>query len=241
MKPRSLGLGLMAAIALLAVLAPRTQAAAQVTPRVLDEGSFAVQRRGAPAGTESFKIIRGVDGSDAIRATGSLTVGDRRLSSSLTTDSLGNPISYQLSARQGSRQGEQVKGAAGRPGRFSSITSDGRGNESMREYVVAPGATVVLDEDFVHQYYFVPLTRRGTGKGGPLTIIVPRSGHDLSETLAQGGGESIEVGGRTVTAARYTIGSGTTRREFWIDGSGRLLRVEVPSQGLLAVRDELPR
>ena len=53
--------------------------------------------------------------------------------------------------------------------------------------------------------------------------------------------EPVEVGGKSVTATHYSLVSGGVRRDFWLDASGRLLRVEIPSQQLVATREELPR
>jgi hypothetical protein len=52
--------------------------------------------------------------------------------------------------------------------------------------------------------------------------------------------EPIDIGGRSTTATHYVMTGGPVRRDFWLDSSGRLLRVET-SAGLKAIREELPR
>src|SRR5215475_11792041 len=63
-----------------------------------DEGTFVVTKGPASGLTESFKIKRGPDG--AITATGNQTSGTQVITSSLTTDSLGTPLQYELQARK---------------------------------------------------------------------------------------------------------------------------------------------
>jgi hypothetical protein len=72
-------------------------------------------------------------------------------------------------------------------------------------------------------------------------VIDPRGSHVGAATLSAMGLEPVEVGGKSVTGTHYSLVSGGVRRDFWLDASGRLLRVEVPSQQLVAAREELPR
>ena len=60
-------------------------------------------------------------------------------------------------------------------------------------------------------------------------------------TLSASGLEPIDVGGRSVTATHYSLASGPVRTEFWVDAEGRVLRATIPSQGVVATREELPR
>jgi hypothetical protein len=201
--------------------------------RVIDEGVFSITKAGAPAATESFKIVRAE--GDAILATGQLIAGSRRVTSSLTTDSVGTPIKYDLSVYENGALTQHV-GALAQGGRLSELAKDGRGNESMTEYPLAAGKSLILEDDLVHQSYFVALAKRS----GAIQVIEPRGAHRLALTLAAIGPESVTIGGRSTTATHYSLGNGLGRRDFWIDSAGRLLRVET-SQGLKAVREELPR
>lgn len=201
--------------------------------RVIDEGVFSISRSGAPAATESFKIMR-ADG-DAIVATGQLTGGARKMTSSLTTDSLGTPVKYDLSVYENGALTQHV-GALAQGGRLSELSKDGRGNESMTEYPVAPGKSLILEDELLHQTYFVVLGRRS----GTVQVIEPRGAHRVTLTLAAIGLEPVTIGGRSTTATHYSLGNGLGRRDFWIDSAGRVLRVET-SQGLKALREELPR
>jgi hypothetical protein len=201
--------------------------------RVIDEGVFSISRAGAPAATESFKIMR-ADG-DAIVATGQLTGGSRKMTSSLTTDSLGTPVKYDLSVYENGALSQHV-GALAQGGRLSALSKDGRGNESMTEYPVAPGKSLILEDELLHQTYFVVLGKRS----GTVQVIEPRGAHRVTLTLAAIGLEPVTIGGRSTTATHYSLGNGLGRRDFWVDSAGRVLRVET-SQGLKALREELPR
>jgi hypothetical protein len=203
--------------------------------RAVDEGTFVLSRAGTQIGSESFQLVR-MPGTQLMRITAQQTVGDHRIRSMLTADSLGTPQAYNVTVKTGNAT-ELTLNAAGAAGRLSSMSNDKGGNESMKEYVVAPGATVVLDEEVVSHYYFVALHRRG----GAIKVIVPRLGRDVSASLSPGGLESIDVGGRSVTATKYTLsGGGAGARELWVDAAGRVLRVSLPG-GVIAAREELPR
>jgi hypothetical protein len=200
--------------------------------RLVDEGTFIVTRPGAAAATESFKIVR-LD-TDLIQATGHESFGDEQITSSLKTDSLGTPIVYEL--MMGTRNARTMHiQAAFRGGRLSALSSDQHGNESMKEYPVASGHCLILDDGLLHLTYFVALS----GRTGRLEIISPRLARRLPSTLTAHGMEPIQLAGRTVTATHYSLANATGTREFWVDGAGRLLRVE--SSGATAVREELPR
>jgi hypothetical protein len=167
-----------------------------------------------------------------MRITGQRSVGEQQISTTLVTDSLGTPSNYRLSIKEGRAEVLQLT-AQGAPGRLAAVSRDQQRNEAMKEFVVTPGATVILDDELSHQFALVALHRRN----GALKVITPRTGREHSETLTPGGTESIEIGGRAVAATKYILGAG---RQFWTDAAGRLLRVVLPS-GITATREELPR
>jgi len=204
--------------------------------RAIDEGTYVLTRGGAVIGTESFQVQR-VPGQALIRITAMRTVGDQRTTAWLTADSLGTPEAFSLTVKQGSVTELSLKAMAA-PGRLSSTWQDRRGNEAMKEFVVAPAGTVILDDELANPYYFSALHRRGGG----VKVISPRAGRDFPATLVAGGLEPIDVGGRKVTATRYTLtgAGGGSPRDFWVDAAGRVLRVVLPG-GVTATREELPR
>lgn len=229
MRPRSVLPFLTPFLALLGASPARGQG------RIIDEGTFIVTKAGAAARTENFKVARGESG--LITATAQLLVGSERVTSSLTTDTLGTPVRYELMVKEGGTKPSLTVVAVARAGRLSASTSNPRGDETMREYPLAAGNTVILDGGLFHQLYFLPLGRRL----GSVQAIEPRNSRAGAVTLSANGLEPIDVGGRSVTGTHYSLVNGPVRTEFWVDAAGRLLRASIPSQGLLASREELPR
>src|SRR5829696_1414879 len=135
--------------------------------RVIDEGIFVITKPGAAPSTESFRVLRG-DG-DLIRATGQVTAGSQRVTSALSTDSVGTPVTYDLTVLENGARTLQLHAQA-QGGRLSVLTADGRGNESMTEYPVVVGKSLILEDQLVHQSYFAALAKRG----GTLQVIAPR-------------------------------------------------------------------
>lgn len=221
----------VAAVALAATAVCSAPLSAQGRP--VDEGTFIVTHTGAAPATESFKIWRLESG--ALLATGSAISGAQRITSSLRTDSVGTPLTYTVTVRDGGSVRDSVV-VATRGTRLQSHAL-AHGDESMREYQVNPGGTLILEDDLVHQLFFAALAKRVGG----LQVINPRASRGVNATLTAHGLEPIDVGGKTVTAARYSLNGGSGRRDFWVDSAGRLLRVDAPGLGLKAVREELPR
>jgi hypothetical protein len=222
------------------LLALPTAVATVLTPtaraqsRTIDEGTFAITIAGKPAGIENFKITR-VD-SALITGAGQMTQGSQQVTSSLTTDGGGTPLRYEVAIRNSGVQALKVAvNAVG--GRLTATSSNQRGDESMHDYRLSPGHSVILEDGIVHQLYFVPLGKRL----GTVEAIAPRESRTGHLALSSPGLEPIQVAGRTINATHYTLGDGAARRDFWVDAGGRLLRMEMPSRQLVAVREEPPR
>jgi hypothetical protein len=212
-------------------------ARAQVPSRTLDEGTFLISRNGTPIGRESFRISRStLAGPEAFRATAQVALGERRIAPTLACDSTGAPISYDVAVQGGGDRGAQLRARA-RPGRFTSMLRTSEG-ESAREYVV-PAGVIVLDEDIIHQLYFVTL---GGRRSGSITLLAPRTGVQAVASLQDLGSSGVEVAGKLIPATHFALSSsGFPRREFWIDSAGRILKAAIPERGILAQRDEPPR
>lgn len=202
--------------------------------RVIDEGTFSIAKAGAPAHTESFRITRGETG--LITANGQLSIGTEQVNSSLTTDTLGMPMQYKLTVTEARAKTFQVSASA-RGGRFAAAMSNKSGDESMKEYPLAAGGTVILDAGLFHQLYFVPLGHRT----GSVQVIEPRASRTGTLALTASGLEPIDVGGHSVTATHYSLQDRGVRTDFWVDAAGRLLRASIPAQGVTASREELPK
>ena len=216
---------------------PLSLVSAQGLTRTIDEGTFLISRSGAPAGRESFRISRSeASTGEAFRATAQVAFGDRRMVPTLTCDSTGSPLSYDVTVQSGADQGDRLSARA-RPGRFTSLlrTRDG---ETTHEYFV-PSGVVVLDDDVIHQLYFVTLKGR---RSGSLTLLSPRTGRQAIATLENQGPATVDIAGSPIATTHFVLSAvGFARRDFWIDSAGRVMRAAVPERGLVAQRDELPR
>lgn len=213
------------------VLAAAGPARAQTA---LDEGTLLVTRQGAPAGRESFRIVQAAGEAALYTATAQGASGDRRFTTTLSADAHATALLYRMELRQAGKVTERIQAAA-RPGRLSAVrqTPDGEG---AKDYVVGGGA-VVLDDEVYSQYALLPLGRRT----GAVAVVVPRAGLQYAARIAERGAETIEVDGRSVPATRWSLDMAGGAHDFWTDAKGRLLRVAIPSRGVVAVRDELPQ
>jgi hypothetical protein len=203
--------------------------------RIVDEGSFTISVSGRTAGRENFRIAvtsRG-DATEYV-ATATVTYGDRRISPDLRTGDQGAVVNYEVTTRGGAST-ESWKGAVLR-GRLNAIIASGRGS-SAREYIV-PAGTLVLDDEIIHQHWFLVLRSRS----GSMPVVVPRR-TDVQSTVAMTtvGEETLQIGNHDLQAThvRATIGGGEVH-DIWVDKSGRLLKVALPSRNLVAVRDDPP-
>lgn len=200
----------------------------------VDEGSFTVTRNGEPMGREQFRIVRRpASGSTVYVANATAAYGDRRLLPALETDPSGAPLAYVVEVRVGADLEEKLSGRLGR-GRFSARMQSPRG-ESGKEYIVADGA-LILDEDVFHQYYFLG------DRTGTVPVVVPRRNVQTTMRVEARGEERVSIGGQLLAARRLgLIGSDGTARDIWVDSLGRVLKVAIPSRGVIALRDDPPR
>ncbi len=203
----------------------------------LDEGTFTITRNGTPVGRESFTIRSSPGGTAGavVQARATVSYDDRRLTPVLKADSIGSPTEYQLEVRAGANASEVLKGVI-RRGRFSATMQTPRG-ENLREYVVSEGA-LVLDEDVFHQYYFLA---RG-GRTGSIPVVVPHRNVQVVMRMEDRGPASVTVGGQSIAGRAYVlVEPGGANREIWVDSQGRVLKVAIPSRGIVALRDDPPR
>jgi hypothetical protein len=209
------------------------EAAGQTAP--VDQGVFSISRGGAAYGTESFLIIRqpSVEGG-SYTLSSTRVVGGRTIRTSLTTDSMGAPITYMRQEVGGSPLTLVASGKSA--GRLTVSFSEGD-DRSSKDYLVAPG-TLLLEDDLMHQLYFVGLSDLPRS----IPYVAPASKTASSASLSLVDDGEVELGNKARIAARhFALGSGAAKRDFWIDSSGRLLRVSIPGQQIEAIRAEPPR
>jgi len=214
-------------------LVPTAVVGAQV--RTIDQGSFTVTMNNQRIGREDFSIVEDAStGSSTYLARATVEYRDRglRLQPSMTANAAGASTRYEIGIRGGAIQ--RWTGTIDR-NRVSALIHTDRG-QSAKEFVVSVGA-MVLDDDVFHQYFFVA-KRAGEGT---VPVIVPQRNAHTSVTVARQGSERIELGMSQIEAHKLVVSeqSGPTR-EVWVDGQGRVLKVAIPSRGIVATRDEVP-
>lgn len=223
--------------AFLALLAAAPAAAAQTAAN--DEGSFRVFLQGREIGTEEFQIRQtGAGAGTETVATGSVRLrmpdGTLELTPRLRTTGLrADPVSYQVDV--GGDSPRRIVGTIG-GGRVSAriVTPTG---EQLREYVASTGA-VLLDEGVAHHYAFAAARRHMPR----MPVLVPRENRQVMATLTAAGTEQVQVAGVSVQADRLVVQpAGGAAAHVWVDALNRVLRVEIPERGYLAVRNEVPQ
>lgn len=226
-----------ATIVSLTLLSMPLAVTAQVT--TADEGTFTITHEGARIGREEFRIMKQpVAGGVEYVARGLGAYGDRRITSTLQTNASGAPLRYQVDVKNGAAVESRLT-AQVMQGRLSSQVRTARG-EAASEFATGEGSVLVEDELY-HQYFFLPLAGRLGGAPAELSLFVPRRSAQGVVRVSAGAADPVSIGGQTVPATRYTLsGSGAPERQLWLDAAGRVIKVGVPSLGIVAVRDDPP-
>jgi len=206
----------MLLIALLALQAP------------LDQGTFVVRDDTAEIAREAFRLssVRvGLNGTGwALAAT---TRYDRvrpivSLAPILTVQSDSQPLSLEFEVAD-PREPLRILGQSAR-GRFT-VRMLGRRSERAREFPVA-GRTVVLDDSVYTLYVFAAWEARL--QPVEVTALVPRAGRRETATTLN----------RDPAALRHITVTGGANQlvHLWLDSSGHLVKVEIPSRRLRVER-----
>lgn len=210
---------------------------AQVT--TVDEGSFTITRQGTRIGREEFRIVRqpSAGGTEYV-ASGLAVYGDQRIRSALQTDPKGIPLRYQVVQVSGGDTLSKLTATVVH-GRLSAQVRTSRG-EAASEFATSDG-TVIVDDEIFHQYYFLSLGDRLSSATTELSLLTPRRNAQSPVRVTKGASETIDVGGQRLAATRLTVApGGAMSADVWVDASGRVLKVSVPSRGTIAVRDDPP-
>jgi hypothetical protein len=224
-------------VAAACALTTATSAAGQ-TVRI-DEGTFRLLVGGREVGVETFTIRQNGVGADAvIIAQGRVALqadgGSEVIANVQLAGAALRPVAYDLELRgEGARR---IRGSVS--GSRASARTTSSSGETMREYLVTEGA-VVVDDGVAHHNHF--LAMRAAAGATTTPILNPRESRQLQATLRLAGEEDTSAGGSTVRARRLEVQpAGGDARTVWIDAEGRVLRVEIPARGYVAVRTTLP-
>ncbi|MFN8573378.1 MAG: hypothetical protein U0132_15100 [Gemmatimonadaceae bacterium] len=203
--------------------------------KTIDQGSFTITTNGQRTGREDFSIAATPTGKGTeYIAKATIVLGDRRLAPAMQADSSGVPMTYQVQTKNSSASQEWWSGTITR-GRVDARMRTARG-EARKEYIVADGA-IILDDDVFHQYYFVPQH----SKQASVAVVIPRRNAQLTLKITAGGPDRVTIAGKELEASHIVLTEpGGDQRDLWVDAAGRVLKVAIPSRGILALRDDPP-
>jgi hypothetical protein len=128
------------------------------------------------------------------------------------------------------RQPARILGELGR-GRFT-VRFVARATERAREFGISP-RTAILD-DSVYALYLLAAWQAG-GEPAPVTAIFPRSLRRETVQVTDLGLERTTLH-QDATRLRHITVAGPELVHVWLDGAGRLMKVEIPSRRLRAER-----
>jgi hypothetical protein len=222
-------------LALIALSLAARIAAGQAT--VVDEGSFTISRGGNRIGREDFSIrhVPTTAGAFETLTRGLVVLGPRRLTVDLSADSIGLPARFQSKTTGEGRTSDTYRAeVVGRRLSARSLRSSG---ESARELLL-PDACLLVEDGVLHLLQFV--VARGSGT---VQAMVPARGVIVTLTVEDAGADRVSIAFQSIAARKFIVREGGSAlvREVWTDARGRLLKVAIPSEQLLGVRDDAPR
>jgi len=104
------------------------------------------------------------------------------------------------------------------------------GAESAQQYPAAARA-LLSDEMLVCLYTILPSSENGT-----VNLLDPRTGDKETLELTDMGRARSLVAGTEMTLRHRILGSNERARNLWYDAEGRLMKVEIISTGVVAIR-----
>ncbi len=193
-------------------------AAFPLAAQSVDRGILSIRSGTREVGSESFRIV---SDSAGVRVTAKAVYATRpalELTANLDRGRDGE-LAFQLDRRAGT-QGGQVYAVQKR--NRITVRRVERGAEQASELPGGPGTVLLADSVFSLFYQLVPLA----GAGSPVAVLFPEGTRRLSLTL-----ERVTTGAETVVRFR-----GGLEGVVELGDHGELLRIQLPSLGLEAVR-----
>ena len=203
---------------------------------VVAQGTFGLSIHGERIGSEDFIIRRAGLGNQAAFISRGVVVRTLDGASEEFTTLL------RVTATEGTAAGYEFKSSrpvpveimlnASGPRYFSRFIS-GEGQEE-REFRAEPG-TRIVEQQVAHHLYFLG----NVLKDSTVHVIEPLSRTDREFLVSTQQDEEIRLGRNRVLARRVIFTSADGDRIVWFDRQGRVLRVEIPTIGYLAEREDL--
>jgi len=226
-----------AALFLFLVLAPSSSAGQNIS---VDENAFRIYVNGESVGREEFSIRQTgprAQQRHILYGNVEMELPQGMVTLSPAMDASGSPLAvsdYQIKVA-GAETTDIFITVSGKRFLARSISAAG---EQLREFRAGPGS-VLLDEGIVHHHFLLSPFLESEGAVS-LTVFIPRAEAQQRMTLSLVGEEEVRVGGVLVSGARrFHLEGGEYSRDIWFDEQGRILRLEIPSQGFVAERENL--
>ena len=206
----------------------------------VDEGTFDVRIGDLGVGSEAFSIVRQGEGAEAhtlARAQIRIELSDAtlRMAPLLRTSGLAHTLTrYELKTAGAEDREVYVEHSGERRLHATVVTSEGEREQELR---FQPDV-VVLEGSVAHHFHFLAV--RIASGSTTVPVLIPTSRNQLSADISAGVSEGVEVAGTSVSATRYVVTYGDQARLVWYDEQMRVLRVEDPDGGYVALRRELP-
>ncbi|MDE2982324.1 MAG: hypothetical protein OXU74_14125 [Gemmatimonadota bacterium] len=201
----------------------------------LDRGRFRLFLDGSEMGTEDFAIQRiGSGEAQETLARGAVRMNDGRVVTTILR-TVGPAMAfseYEAIVRGADTLQVRVLNAGDR---LRRVTVAPWGEEEQ-EFRASP-RTMIFDAGVAHHYFVIGGFLARGAADTTLHAFEPRSEREDWAADLDIGSETITLEGEQVEATRVRIVSGDQVRTVWFDGSGRLVRVEVPTDGFVAQRE----
>lgn len=183
-----------------------------------DQGTLLIRAGGREVGIETFKIT--LD-STSMRITGRSVYGTRASADVTVTVDRGRngDLGFQLD-RRGAPRGAQIYAVQKR--NRITVRRIERGAEQASELPGGPRTALLADSVFSILYQLVPLAE----ENGPINVVYPQGSRRLSLTVER-------VASERSTLVRFR---GGLEGEIELGNRGQVLRIQLPSLGLEAVR-----
>ncbi len=199
--------------------------------KILDQGQFLIYRGSDIVGREEFVVRRGraTSGSGYSIASASFHPPDTLTPSATWGLELG-PDSQPTAARIDVNRGDSPSVFVRFEPRRITVRTVTPSGESARQFPAA-GRALVMDELFISGYLIPPGLADGT-----IILFRPRTSLRLAATLKDDGMQQTLVDGRNRSLRHFTLESTAETQHIWFDERGRLIKIEIPSEDLTAVR-----
>ncbi|KPK79946.1 MAG: hypothetical protein AMS25_10905 [Gemmatimonas sp. SM23_52] len=228
-------------IALPIALAAVPRPTPYVQSQVVDGGTFTLYLNGGRIGEERF-LIRGEPAGSAgpvyrAGAELNLKLDGRTMRVSVAVETIGarcRPRRYEIQIN--GPETITITGSLARERMRLDIRS-AEGDE-MKEFLVR-GQAAILERHIAHHYFFAAKLL-GNAASGELVLIVPSQRLQQRAVIEDRGTEGVRIGERELMLRHLAIVTETrTTHHVWLDGD-RVMKVDVPEEGFLAVRSDIP-